>query len=104
MADVLVLANDVSMPIKVAWILWLTWSILQVGWYRRGRIAVPVSQPAPYARLERPRVEPPRYRAASATAPIPPAPGDVMATASDATPPANRAKTTIQLESEKVAP
>lgn len=91
MADVLALANDVSTPIKVAWILWLAWGIVQIGWYRRACIAVPVSQPAPHARLERDRVRPRRARSGSPSTPTPSAPGDVMAAAADATPPSNDA-------------
>jgi hypothetical protein len=102
-ADVLVLAGDLSTPIKVAWILWLAWGLAQIGWYRRACTAVPVSQPTPHPRLERDRVEPRRARSGSPSTPTPSAPGDVMAAAADSTPPSNDAAPS-ESTPEKVVP
>jgi hypothetical protein len=56
MAEVMALANGVgvSNPIKLAWILWFAWGLVQVGWYRRACVAAsPVWVPP--ARPERPQ-------------------------------------------------
>ena len=82
MADVVVLANQIPMPIKVAWILWLVWTIVQVGWFRRARIVAPVWQPGPALRPERRRVVPQRGRSNPALTPKTAAPGGVPAGAS----------------------
>jgi hypothetical protein len=54
MTDVIVLASQMSTPIKIAWLLWLAWAVVQICWYRWVRGAAPAAvQPAPTARLER---------------------------------------------------
>lgn len=83
MAEVVVLANQIPMPIKVAWILWLVWTIVQVGWFRRARIAAPVWQPGPALRPERRRVVAQRGRSNLALTPKAADPGGVLAGASD---------------------
>ena len=83
MADVVVLANQIPMPIKVAWILWLMWTIVQVCWFRRARIVAPVWQPGPALRPERRRVVPQRGRSNPASTPKAAATGGVLAGAYD---------------------
>jgi hypothetical protein len=53
-ADFIFSLNHVATPIKLAWILWLVWAVVQVGWYRRARIALPVTPPmqAPWPQPE----------------------------------------------------
>jgi len=72
-ADLIVSLSHVATSLKGAWLLWIVWSVVQVGWYRRGRFAIahaaPVSgtsaswprRPAlwPKATEKAPSVEPP---------------------------------------------
>ena len=69
MADVVVLVNQLPMPVMVAWILWLAWCVFQIAWFRRARIAVPVWQPAPSPRPARHRVAHQRGRSNPALTP-----------------------------------
>ena len=59
MAELLDVANAFSMPLKVAWVVWLAWGIGQVYWYRfeRARAAAPTVPSG--ARVAR-RTAPPR--------------------------------------------
>jgi hypothetical protein len=41
MSEVLAIVNDLSMTVKVGWVIWLVWCFIQVVWYRRG-----IRQPA----------------------------------------------------------
>jgi hypothetical protein len=57
MVDLAVLVNQVSTPVKVAWLVWLVWSVIQIGWHRwagvtASLVAVIVPRPAPGPRLE----------------------------------------------------
>ena len=60
MADLVGFASEIPMSIKVAWILWLAWSIVQAAWFRRARVIAPVYQ-APLRR----RIGPHRMAAES---------------------------------------
>ena len=40
MADLIFSLPHVAAPLKGAWLLWIVWSVVQVGWYRRGRFAM----------------------------------------------------------------
>jgi hypothetical protein len=70
-ADFVALLTQVSTPIKVGWVFWLTWSIVQTSWYRRSRFATPASRPAPRPQVERQGVGPSR-RPADAVSSAPP--------------------------------
>ncbi len=52
MADLIDVLNHVSTLTKAAWMLWLVWSVVQIGWYRRFAVAVPAPQPERGPRLE----------------------------------------------------
>ena len=52
MANLITVLNHVSTPIKAAWMLWLLWSVVQIGWYRRFAVAMPALQPERGPRLE----------------------------------------------------
>ena len=52
MADLIGVLKHVSTLTKAAWILWLVWSVVQIGWYRRFAVAVPAPQPERGPRLE----------------------------------------------------
>jgi hypothetical protein len=39
MTDVIAVIAQMSWWVKSAWLVWLAWLALQVGWYRRGRLA-----------------------------------------------------------------
>ena len=58
MADFVGFAREIPMSIKVAWVLWLAWSIVQAAWFRRARVTAPVYR-APVRR----RIEPHRMAA-----------------------------------------
>lgn len=51
MTDVVVLASQVSLPIKLAWFLWLAWSVVQIGWYRKVRVTASAA-PRPASRTQ----------------------------------------------------
>jgi len=36
--DLLLMVNDIPMPVKVAWLVWMLWCGVQVVWYRRARV------------------------------------------------------------------
>ena len=95
MADLAVLLNQLSTPIKVGWMLWLAWSAVQVLWYRRLPVAEPVLQPVPRPRLERRRPEPPTANSDSILGLRHSGAGDVAAV-SDPPQPSNSAGTTTQ--------
>ena len=61
MADLVGFAREIPMSIKVAWMLWLAWSVVQAAWFRRARVAAPVYQALPPRR----RVPQPRAAAGS---------------------------------------
>ena len=52
MADLSGVLNHVSTSTKAAWILWLVWSVVQIGWYRRFVVAEPAPQPQRGPRIE----------------------------------------------------
>ena len=52
MADLIDVLNHLSTSTKAAWFLWLVWSVVQIGWYRRFAVAVPAPQPERGARIE----------------------------------------------------
>jgi len=52
MADLSGVLNHVSTSTKALWILWLMWSVVQIGWYRRFVVAVPAPQPHRGPRIE----------------------------------------------------
>ena len=58
MADLIDALNHLSTSIKAAWILWLVWSVVQIGWYRRFAAALPAPQPEQGPRLEQRRPGP----------------------------------------------
>ena len=41
LSDVLAIAGDLSLPLKLGWGICLTWVAVQIGWYRRARIVPP---------------------------------------------------------------
>jgi hypothetical protein len=49
--------GELSMFVKVAWLVWLTWGVAQIEWRRRGRIErhipawLPPPAPVPIARV-----------------------------------------------------
>jgi hypothetical protein len=93
-ADFVALLTQVSTPIKIGWVFWLTWSIVQTSWYRRSHFAAPVSRPAP-----RPQV-PSRRRPDSVSTPKPSDVGNVVAGSnvpprSNGVPPAAQASTSV---------
>ena len=50
MNEIVVLTNVVSLPVKIAWVVWLVWMAVQVGWYQWGRaaaVARPTATPMP---------------------------------------------------------
>ena len=61
MADLVGFAREIPMSIKVAWMLWFAWSVVQAAWFRRARVAAPVYQALPPRR----RVPQPRPAAGS---------------------------------------
>jgi hypothetical protein len=44
-----------SAPLALAWLVWLAWVTIQVGWFRVARVPLAAWQLAPPARLPRPR-------------------------------------------------
>ena len=82
MADVVALLTQVSTPIKIGWVFWLTWSIVQTAWYRRSRFAVPVSRPATRPHVERQGAGPSRKRPDAVATPKPSDAGNVVAVSS----------------------
>lgn len=76
MADLTSLLNHAPTSLKAAWMLWLVWSVAQIGWYRRLGIAVPAPLPELGRPLER-RLREPKARlpedvtAASEPQPLP---------------------------------
>ena len=52
MADLVGFAREIPMSIKVAWVLWLAWSIVQAAWFRRARVAAPIYEAPPRRRIE----------------------------------------------------
>jgi hypothetical protein len=61
MADLVGFAREIPMSIKIAWVLWMAWSVVQAAWFRRARVAAPVYQALPPRR----RVPQPKAAAAS---------------------------------------
>ena len=47
MSDVLGFANQLPMSIKLAWMFWLGWTLIQAGWFQRARVIAPVKPPQP---------------------------------------------------------
>jgi hypothetical protein len=58
MADLIDVLNHVSTWTKAAWMLWLVWSVVQIGWYRHFAVAGPAPQPERGPRLEQRHPEP----------------------------------------------
>ena len=58
MADLMSVVHLISTPIKGAWILWLVWSVVQVGWYRRAQAAARTAPSTMWSRFEQPRKAP----------------------------------------------
>jgi hypothetical protein len=52
MADLIGVLNHLSTSTKVAWIAWLVWSGVHIGWYRSFAIAVPAPRPKLEPRLK----------------------------------------------------
>lgn len=53
MSQVLGFANQLPMSIKLAWMFWLAWTLIQAGWFQRARVMVavrPVPMPVPQRR------------------------------------------------------
>ena len=100
MADFVALLTQVSTPIKIGWVFWLTWSIVQTSWYRRSRFAAPVSRPAPRPQVERQGLRPSRKRPDAVATPKPSDAGNVVAV-SNAPRPSNGVQPT-PLESPSV--
>ena len=59
MAELLDVANALSLPLKVAWVVWLAWGIGQVYWYRFERASAAAPTLPSGARVPR-RTAPPR--------------------------------------------
>ncbi len=86
MADLVGFASEIPMSIKVAWMLWLGWSIVQAAWFRRARVAAPVVYQAlpPRRRVPQPRkaadhsYDVPRPPAVVRESEAPPAPAAVV--------------------------
>ena len=58
MSEVLGFANQLPMSIKLAWMFWLAWTLIQAGWFQRARVMAPVKpQPLPLSTPVRRRVE-----------------------------------------------
>jgi hypothetical protein len=48
MSQVLGFANQLPMSIKLAWMFWLAWTLIQAGWFQRARVMAPIkAQPLP---------------------------------------------------------
>ena len=71
MADFVGFASEIPMSIKIAWMLWMAWSIVQAAWFRRARVAAPVYQALP------PRRRVPQERAAASPYDVPKPPASV---------------------------
>jgi len=56
MAEVLDILDAFTMPLKLAWVVWLAWGIGQIFWYRYERTprAVTAARPAPARKLSPP--------------------------------------------------
>ena len=50
MTDLISVVHQISNPVKVAWAVWLGWTLAQVAWYRYGRTMAPAKEP-----MSRPR-------------------------------------------------
>ena len=37
--------NGLSMPVKIGWLVWFVWSLVQIEWYLRVRSATPAVKP-----------------------------------------------------------
>ena len=40
MSEVLGFANQLPMSIKLAWMFWLAWTLIQAGWFQRARVKI----------------------------------------------------------------
>ncbi len=58
MSDVLGFANQLPMSIKLAWMFWLAWTLIQAGLFQRARVMAPArSQPVAVPTPSRRRAE-----------------------------------------------
>jgi hypothetical protein len=74
MAELIDVMDAFSLPLKIAWGVWLTWGVAQIYWYRQERAAVPGARPARPARpAAQPRVAAPVPRPVVTSAPPAPA-------------------------------
>lgn len=75
------LTESISMPVRAGWAVLLTWMLVQLVWFRRGRVAAikPLPPLAPERKQWAPR--PPSGVRRSSPA-VPPAPAPAVATSS----------------------
>jgi hypothetical protein len=72
MTDLFVLANQISTPVKIAWLLWLAWVVVQAASYRWARAAVPaVEEPVAATALDRNGIEQVRESSSNPTSELP---------------------------------
>ena len=101
MADLMASVPPGAIPIGFAWIVWLAWGSVQLGWYRRARLIVPVGQLAP--RAQPPRRPSPRPTATPPAEPAP-APPPRAATSEAGSAPSSRRARRRQARHEHMVP
>jgi hypothetical protein len=73
MADIVDVLAALSMPVKIAWIVWLAWGAAQIVWYRQQRVEIVVKalpMPRPRTRAPRKVAQEPAPEAADPAAPV----------------------------------
>ena len=43
MSDIAALIGDLSTQLKIGWMIWFTWGVVLMGWYRHARVTAPVA-------------------------------------------------------------